>query len=122
MTPYLLFGLNGVRYAVDAMSVLEIVWLPELTLADEVVFFLSTLSATASHKAAEQTLNRQAEELRQHKEELERFNCATMGRDLDRIALEQHFNEVSHQLGQAPPCRLAFLNASAARPKGSEVQ
>ena len=35
MTPYLLFGLNGVRYAVDAMSVLEIVWLPELTLADE---------------------------------------------------------------------------------------
>jgi purine-binding chemotaxis protein CheW len=35
MTPYLRFGLNGVRYAVDASSVLEIVWLPELTLADE---------------------------------------------------------------------------------------
>jgi purine-binding chemotaxis protein CheW len=35
MTPYLLFGLNGVRYAVDARSVLEIVRLPELTLADE---------------------------------------------------------------------------------------
>lgn len=35
MTSYLLFGLNGVRYAVAAESVLEIVWLPELTLADE---------------------------------------------------------------------------------------
>ena len=35
MTSYLLFGLNGVRYAVDASSVLEIIWLPELTLADE---------------------------------------------------------------------------------------
>jgi purine-binding chemotaxis protein CheW len=35
MTSYLLFGLSGVRYAVDASSVLEIVWLPELTLADE---------------------------------------------------------------------------------------
>jgi purine-binding chemotaxis protein CheW len=35
MTSYLLFGLNGVRYAVAAGIVLEIVWLPELTLADE---------------------------------------------------------------------------------------
>lgn len=35
MTPCLLFGLNGMRYAVDARSVLEIVWLPELTPADE---------------------------------------------------------------------------------------
>jgi purine-binding chemotaxis protein CheW len=35
MTPYLLFGLYGMRYAVDAGSVLEIIWLPELTLADE---------------------------------------------------------------------------------------
>jgi purine-binding chemotaxis protein CheW len=35
MTPYLLFSLNGVRYAVDASAVLEIVWLPELTIADE---------------------------------------------------------------------------------------
>lgn len=35
MTPCLLFGLNGMRYAVDARSVLEIVWLPELTPAEE---------------------------------------------------------------------------------------
>lgn len=31
MTPYLLFSLDGVRYAVDARSVREIIWLPELT-------------------------------------------------------------------------------------------
>lgn len=35
MTPYLLFGLNGVRYGVSAQSVLEIIWLPELTFAEE---------------------------------------------------------------------------------------
>ncbi|OGS71980.1 MAG: hypothetical protein A2063_06165 [Gallionellales bacterium GWA2_60_142] len=35
MIPYLLFDLNGVRYGVEARAVLEIVWLPELTPAEE---------------------------------------------------------------------------------------
>lgn len=35
MTPYLLFSLNGARYAVEALSVLEITWLPELAPAEE---------------------------------------------------------------------------------------
>jgi purine-binding chemotaxis protein CheW len=35
MTPYLLFSLNGARYGVAAQSVLEMAWLPELTLAEE---------------------------------------------------------------------------------------
>lgn len=35
MSPYLLFSLNGARYGVEAKSVLEIAWLPELTPADE---------------------------------------------------------------------------------------
>ncbi len=35
MTSYLLFSLDGVRYAVDARSVREILWLPELTPAGE---------------------------------------------------------------------------------------
>lgn len=34
-TPYLLFSLHGVRYAVDARAVREIFWLPELTPAEE---------------------------------------------------------------------------------------
>jgi purine-binding chemotaxis protein CheW len=35
MTHYLLFSLNGTRYGVEAKSVLEIVWLPELILEEE---------------------------------------------------------------------------------------
>lgn len=35
MPPYLLFSLNGARYGVEAKSVLEITWLPELTPAEE---------------------------------------------------------------------------------------
>ncbi|MDD5366101.1 MAG: chemotaxis protein CheW [Gallionellaceae bacterium] len=35
MIPYLLFELDGVRYGVEAGSVLEIAWLPELTPAEE---------------------------------------------------------------------------------------
>ncbi|MCX7173612.1 MAG: chemotaxis protein CheW [Proteobacteria bacterium] len=35
MTAYLLFSLNGVRYGVEARSVLEIAWLPDLSPAEE---------------------------------------------------------------------------------------
>lgn len=35
MQLYLLFSLNGVRYGVEALSVLEIAWLPELSPAEE---------------------------------------------------------------------------------------
>lgn len=35
MIPYFLFSLDGVRYGVEAKSVLEIAWLPELTPAEE---------------------------------------------------------------------------------------
>lgn len=35
MPLYLLFGLNGARYGVEAKSVLEIAWLPELTPVEE---------------------------------------------------------------------------------------
>lgn len=35
MTQYLLFSLNGARYGVEAGAVLQIAWLPELTLIEE---------------------------------------------------------------------------------------
>ncbi|HXU92429.1 MAG TPA: chemotaxis protein CheW [Gallionella sp.] len=35
ITPYLLFRLSGYRYGIEARSVLEIAWLPELTPAEE---------------------------------------------------------------------------------------
>lgn len=43
MTPYLLFSLDGARYGVEARSVLEIVWLPELTLAGEAPPYIAGL-------------------------------------------------------------------------------
>lgn len=43
MTPYLLFRLNGTRYGVEAQSVLEITWLPELTHAEEAPVYIAGL-------------------------------------------------------------------------------
>ena len=41
MTSYLLFSLNGARYGVDAVSVREIIWLPELTVVDEAPLYIA---------------------------------------------------------------------------------
>jgi len=43
MASYLLFSLNGVRYGVEARSVLEITWLPELTPAEEAPAYIAGL-------------------------------------------------------------------------------
>ena len=43
MTTYLLFSLNGVRYGMEAQSVLEIAWLPELTPAEEAPSYIAGL-------------------------------------------------------------------------------
>lgn len=74
-----------------------------------------------ARKAAEEALYRQAEELRQRNEELERFNRATVGRELDMVALKQQVNALSRQLGQEPPFSLAFLDTPPAPPKGGEA-
>ena len=50
--------------------------------------------------------------LRQHNEELERFNHATVGRELDMIRLKRQINELSQQFGREPPYPLTFLDAS----------
>ncbi|OHC68833.1 MAG: hypothetical protein A3H93_09475 [Rhodocyclales bacterium RIFCSPLOWO2_02_FULL_63_24] len=61
-------------------------------------------------KSVEQDLQRQTEELAQRNEELERFNRATVGRELDMIALKQQINDLSRRLGLDPPHALAFLD------------
>jgi len=61
-------------------------------------------------KITEEALQRQAEELAQHNDELARFNRATVGRELEMIALKQQINELSSQLGCILPYQLAFLN------------
>ncbi len=65
-----------------------------------------------ARKAVEETLRRQTEELEDRNQELERFNRATVGRELDMIALKQKINELSKQLGENPPYPLAFLDNS----------
>ncbi len=42
-------------------------------------------------------------------QELERYNRATIGRELDMVALKQQVNTLSRELGRAPPYALDFL-------------
>ena len=68
-------------------------------------------------KGAEELMRRQAEELAQRNDELERVNRAMIDRELDMIALKQRVNELSHQLGREPPYTLAFLDTPPAQQK-----
>ena len=63
--------------------------------------------------AAKQALQRQAQELVMRNRELESFNRAMVGRELDMIALKRHVNELSRQLGIDPPYNLAFLEGES---------
>ena len=56
--------------------------------------------------------------LHQRNEELERFNRATVGRELDMIALKQRINELSLRLGLAPPYPLDFVDAAGPDEQG----
>ncbi len=47
-------------------------------------------------------------ELRARNDELERFNRATVGRELDMIELKKRINALSRELGRAPPYPLHF--------------
>ncbi len=72
---------------------------------------IGTITDISERKAAEEALLRQTQELAQRNSELERFNRASVGRELDMIALKRQVNELSRQLGQEPPYALAFLDA-----------
>jgi len=50
------------------------------------------------------------EQLRQRNEELERFNRATVGREIDMIGMKKTINVLSRELGRAPPYPLAFMH------------
>ncbi|PPD30179.1 MAG: hypothetical protein CTY19_16335 [Methylomonas sp.] len=56
------------------------------------------------------TLKKQSVTLQNQNQELERFNRAMVGRELDMIKLKRTINELSSQLGQEPPFNLGFAD------------
>lgn len=68
-------------------------------------------------KAAEDALRSQSEELAQRNAELERFNRATVGRELDMIGLKKQVNALSVALGRPAPFDLGFLGKADAEDK-----
>ncbi|MGZ5075930.1 MAG: PAS domain-containing protein [Methylobacter sp.] len=86
------------------------------------VRMVGTISDISARKAVEEALRQQTQELAQRNEELERFNRATVGRELDMIALKQQVNELTRQLGREPPYPLAFLDTSEVQSKPEETQ
>ncbi len=86
--------------------------------AGDIVGTLSSGEDISERKAAEDTLRQQAEELKARNAELERFNRATVGRELVMIELKRRVNELSRELGREPPHVLASLDASGAPDEG----
>ncbi|MGZ8186148.1 MAG: PAS domain-containing protein [Methylobacter sp.] len=77
------------------------------------LWMVGTITDISARKAAEEALRRQTGELAQRNAELERFNRAMIGRELDMIALKQQVNELSRQLGLELPFGLSFLDTLA---------
>lgn len=84
----------------------------EINGADRV---LSSSIDITRRKAAVDALHHQAEELRQRNEELERFNRASVGREMDMITLKRLVNALSIELGREPPFSLDFLDAATGK-------
>ncbi|WP_429039203.1 PAS domain-containing protein [Aeromonas media] len=64
---------------------------------------LGLLLDVTEREQVEQALTRQAMELRQQNEELERFNKVMVDRELAMLTLKHQINALSHQLGLPPP-------------------
>jgi PAS domain S-box-containing protein len=77
-----------------------------------VALFGISRDITERHRQA-QALAAQSAALQQRNEELERFNRATVGRELDMIALKRQINELSRRLGRVPPFSAVDADAAA---------
>jgi PAS domain S-box-containing protein len=73
---------------------------------------LSTGEDITERRRNEDEMRRQAEELASRNDELERFNQAMVGRELDMIELKRQLNALSLELGRPPPFDLAALTAA----------
>lgn len=73
----------------------------------------------SERKQAERALQHQTEELKRRNEELERFNSASVDRELEMIRLKQQVNDLARQLGHELPYDLSFVNETDAQPGGA---
>lgn len=77
--------------------------------AGRIVGLLASGEDVTERRRAEAELHRQAAELSARNAELERFNRAMIGRELDLIELKRRINALSVELGLAPPFDLAAI-------------
>ncbi|MFZ2644432.1 MAG: PAS domain S-box protein [Verrucomicrobiia bacterium] len=85
---------------------------PILDAAGQYAGAVHIVSDVTERKRAEQALQRQSEELRVRNEELERFNNASVGRELRMIELKQEINVLCQQAGLPRRYPLNFTNES----------
>lgn len=71
---------------------------------------LASFFDITERRQAEESLRRQTDELIRRNEELERFNRASIGREMEMIKLKQQVNALSVEAGREAPYRLAFLD------------
>ena len=82
--------------------------LPYRTTDGRIDGIVVTLIDISERKRAEEEILRQVEELRAANEELERFNKASVGRELRMVELKKEVNELRGCLGEEPRYKLDF--------------
>jgi PAS domain S-box-containing protein len=78
----------------------------------ERTFLQGTVRDITESKRAEEALQRHAEELRTRNEELNRFNRASVGRELRMIELKEEVNQLCKQAGLSPRYSLQVTQAA----------
>jgi hypothetical protein len=86
-----------------------------------IIGYLLIGTDNTARKRAEEALRHQAEELRARNEELERFNRATVGRELQMVRLKQQINELCRQMDKPLMHRLDFLDAESQTSTAAET-
>lgn len=98
-----------VTFASDGhREILHTIKTPILDSAGQVIGVLGISRDITARKTAEN-------ELRQNIDELQRFNRATVGRELVMVELKKQVNTLARELGREPPYPLSFLNETTRR-------